>query len=187
MYAQHLGLLAFILLFGGAAYIALRWPQGKHATLSQHVAVSRRKILFYILLFTGVIGTLLPFFFVWFMPTFQPSAWFGVYVIVSSATQYACGFIPEVGGWQTKWHRFLAGMSALFMIPALIILALADLVHVLGKVGIAFSLIVMLGVIFLLAKVGTTTFLYCNLYILAHFLRLFYWSHICNKQGVPIR
>jgi hypothetical protein len=149
---QYFGLLAFLVLFSGATFIVWKWPQGKHATLSQHVAVSKHKILYYILLFTIVLALLLPFFFYWFIPTFHVSAWFGAFVAVSSVAQYACTLIPEVGDWKTRWHRLLAGLSAASLVPALGVLFAVRTVPTMGKLLIAAGLAVMLSIIVLLLR-----------------------------------
>jgi len=141
-----------LVLFGGAAFIVYKWPQGKHATLSQHVAVSKPKILYYILLFTIVLALMLPFFFYWFMPTFHVSVWFGIFIAVASIAQYACTLIPEVGGWKTEWHRFLAGLSAASLVPAVCVLLTTSSVPAVGKLLMAVGLAIMLGSIILLLR-----------------------------------
>ena len=151
---QYFGLFAFLLLFSGALFIVYRWPLGKHATLSQHVAVDTTKILYYIILFTIVLALLLPFFFGWFMPTFQVSAWFGACIAAASIAQYACTLIPEVGGWKTKTHRLLAGLSAASLVPAVCILLATEAIPTTVKLLMAVGLSIMLGIIFLLLRGG---------------------------------
>src|SRR5436305_352204 len=140
MSLKYLGLLAVVILFGGAAFIVWKWPQGKHRTLSQHVAVDTYKVWYYILLFSVVLALLLPFFFYWFMPTFGLSVWFGVFVAVAAAFQYACTLIPEAGGWKTKYHRLFAGISGACFVPALFLILTADAVPTIGKIVAGLSL-----------------------------------------------
>lgn len=148
---QYFGILAFIVLLVGLLFIVWKWPEGQHHTFSQHVAVRKERILYYVLLFSVVLPLLLCFFIGWFVPTFELSAWFNVYLSVSSITQYVCTLIPEVGGWRTTYHRLLAGISAVFLLPPLFILLMAGSIATGGKVLAAVGLLVMLGIICLVA------------------------------------
>jgi hypothetical protein len=116
---KSLGLVAFIVLVLGLAFIVARWPEGKRKTFSQRVAVERHRTLYYIALFSVALPLLLIFFLGWLAPEFGLSPWFGVFVIISAVAQYACTFIPEIGGWRTHVHRTLAGISGTFLLPAL--------------------------------------------------------------------
>jgi|SRR5882762_12007399 len=99
---KYLGLVAVCILFGTAAFIIRRWPLGKHVTVSQHVAASRHLTWSFVVLSSMFLSLFLPFIFYWFMPTFKIPIWFGILIVVSSATQYASALIPEVEGWKTK-------------------------------------------------------------------------------------
>lgn len=148
---KYLGLIAITILTLGLAFVALKWPEGKHLTFSQHVAKNMHRIIYYNLLFTIVLPLLLLFFWGWFIPTFDISTWFGVLIVASSVTQYTCTLIPEVGGWKTRYHRLLAGASAIFLVPAQLLLLFANNVEILSKIVVAISLCIMLAVIFLIA------------------------------------
>ncbi len=130
---KYLGLLAFVILIIGLAFLVIRWPQNNHLTFSQHAAKQRSSILYYIGLFSITLPLLLSFFIVWFIPTFDISAWFIVFLIVSSAAQYACTFIPETSGWKVKYHRLLSGISGICLIPLLIILLFTPTITMLDK------------------------------------------------------
>ena len=149
---KYLGLLATIILAAGLVLIVLKWPQGRHWSFSQHVATRRHTIVYYTLLFGIALPLLLLFFLRWFMPEFELSAWFGFIIVTSSLFQFACTLIPEIGGWKTRYHRLLAGISAILLIPALSILLLADSVELLSKLVTAISLAIMLGIIYVLSK-----------------------------------
>jgi hypothetical protein len=149
---RHLGLLASVILFAGLWFIVWRWPEGKHLTFSQHVALHKHRILYYVGLFSVVLPLLLLFFVGWFAPAFKLSAWFEAFMIISALTQYACTLIPEVGGRKTTYHRFLAGVSAACLIPPIALLLGSDLVSGLGKSVAAVGLATMSGVVFLVAK-----------------------------------
>jgi hypothetical protein len=145
---KYLGLLTICILAAGLTYIVVRWPNSKHITFSQHIAASKASIIYYIVLF-GVVLTLLTLFFIkWFIPNFEPSIWFGVFVITSSIAQFACTLIPEVGGWQSVSHRALAGLSGLLLIPALSLLLYSENIRDFGKVFVALGLSLMMSVIF---------------------------------------
>jgi hypothetical protein len=149
---KYLGLLAIIILVTGLVFIMLKWPQGRHSSFSQHVAIRRHTIVYYSLLFGVVLPLLLLFFLRWFMPEFELSAWFGFFIVASSLFQFACTLIPEIGGWKTRYHRLLAGTSAVLLMPALLILLLSDSVELLSKLLTIISLAIMLGTIYVLSK-----------------------------------
>jgi len=177
---KELGISAFLILYGGAALIVWRWPQGGNATMSQHVAASKRLVLFYILLFSVVLSLLLLFFFYWFMPMLHISDWFGVFIVIASVTQYACTLIPEVGGWKTKYHRFLAGVSAACLIPALLVLFVADSVSSAGRFLILAGLAAMLAIIVLLIRGGGKHKYFLTLqlgYFAAFFIPILFITH----------
>lgn len=148
---KYFGLQAFLALLAGLLFIIWKWPEGKHLTFSQHVAVSKARIVYYVLLFSLVLPLLLLFFARWFVPTFALSPWFMTFMVVASLTQYGCTLIPEVGGLKTQTHRLLAGISALCLVPPLIILATADSVATMGKLLTLGSLFVMTGIIWAVA------------------------------------
>lgn len=149
---KYFGLLAVIILVSGLAFVALKWPEGRHLSFSQHVAKHKGRIIYYSILFAVALPLLLLFFLGWFIPTFNLSFWFGLFIVASSVTQYACTLIPEAGGWKTRYHRLLAGASAIFLIPALFTLLLSNSIEIVAKLVIFVSLAIMLGVIFQLAK-----------------------------------
>ena len=149
---KYLGMLAVIILILGLSFVAIKWPEGKHLSFSQHVAKRKVRIIYYSVLFAAVLPLLLMFFLSWFAPTFKLSAWFGIFIVVSSATQYVCTLIPEVGGRKTRYHRLLAGASALFLVPALLVLLFSNTIEPIEKLVIIVSLCIMLGIIFAISK-----------------------------------
>jgi hypothetical protein len=151
---KYLGLLSVCLLLCGLVFVIMRWPQGKHLTFSQHVAKQKQSIIYYSVLFCITLPLLLLFFVGWFSPTFNLPVWSNIFVIASSATQIACTLIPEVGGWKTKYHRALAGISAICLIPALLFIALTSQINNLSKVLAMLGVIIMLGIIIALIRNG---------------------------------
>lgn len=145
---KYFGLLAFILLIVGLAYVIYKWPQGNHRTFSQHVASHKNGIVYYIALFSIILPILLLFFIGWFIPTFNLPVWFTVFLVVSCVTQYACVFIPEVGGWKTKYHRILSGISGICLIPLLVILLFVPTLTMIDKVIVLCGLMVITGVLY---------------------------------------
>lgn len=149
---RHLGLFASWVLLVGLGFIVWRWPEGKHLTFSQHVALHKHRILYYIGLFSVVLPPLLLFLLGWFGPTFKLSVWFGVFIVASALTQYACTLIPEVGGRKTTYHRWLAGVSALCLLPSMGVLLASPHISAWSKTVAAGSLIIMSCVIYMLIK-----------------------------------
>lgn len=144
--------LAMVILVIGLIFIIYRWPQSKDKSFSQHVAIHKVSIIYYILLFSAVLPILILFFFGWFMPTFGLSAWFGFFVGLASITQYACTFIPETGGWKTKYHRILAGTSAISLLPALALVLQSDSIKLVSKTLVLFCLFCMTIIVVLLVR-----------------------------------
>lgn len=144
---KHLGLLAALVLFCGLGYVARTWPQGLHRTFSQHIATSRRAIVFYVALFVAVLPLLLLSFLGWFGPTFHLSAWFSGLIIAASATQFLCTVIPETTGWKRETHRALAFLSASCLLPIMAIILIDGVavgcVELLGFISLAFMVATM--------------------------------------------
>jgi hypothetical protein len=144
---KYLGLLAVLILLCGLLFLVLKWPQSKRMTFSQHVAAHKQAVLYYILLFSAVLPLLLLFFVHWFVPTFGLSYWFSIFILASSILQYACTLIPEVGGWKTTVHQWLAGLSAICLMPAMIVLMRSSILTPLGEGVVALGLLGMLGIV----------------------------------------
>lgn len=151
---KYLGLLSVCLLLCGLIFVVMRWPQGKHLTFSQHVALQKQSIVYYSVLFCVVLPLLLLFFVGWFSPTYNLPTLFNIFIIVSSITQIACTLIPEVGGWKTKYHRALAGISAICLVPALLFIIFSSQINTISRVLAVFSTITMLGIITVLIRNG---------------------------------
>ena len=149
---KFLGLIAVGILTFGLSVVVIKWPQGKHLTFSQHVAKQKESIVYYTLLFSIVLPLLLLFFIGWFTPTFKLNPWFNVLLIVSSITQLSCTLIPEVGGWKTQYHRALAGISAICLVPALLFVVVANQVSMTGRVLSAVGVLAMLSIAAIVAK-----------------------------------
>jgi hypothetical protein len=144
---KHLGALAVIILVFGLSFVALQWPRGKHATFSQHVAVHKHAVLFYNLLFTISLPLLIVFFTGWFVPTRHLSLWFTVSIVAASILQYIVTVIPEIGGWKTRLHRILAGLSALFLLPPVVMLLFLQPSNAIVQLVILASLLMMTSII----------------------------------------
>ena len=149
---RGLGAVAVLILFSGLAFTVWKWPQGKHLTFSQHVAISRYSILYYVILFSIFLPLVAVFLIGWFMPTFHLPSVFGALVVLSALTQFACTLIPETGGWKTRHHRLLAATSAFFLVPMLLIILVQSTVSLPGKVITFISLLIMTTIIYFLAR-----------------------------------
>lgn len=141
------GILAVSILAIGLSFVVVKWPKSRHFTFSQHVAVSKQSILYYVGLFAVVLPLLILFFLRWFVPEFKISNWFSVLMIASSVAQLACTLVPETGGRRSEYHRALAGISAILLLPALTLLLFSQQIETLGKIISTLGLITMLAVI----------------------------------------
>ncbi len=181
MEPKIVGLVALVMLCLGLAFIPWRWPEGKHLSFSQHVAISKTRRMYYVLLFGMVLPLLLLFFFDWYIPHFQLNAWFGIFLATSAALQFGCAVIPEIGGWKSSVHRLLAGLSAILLLPLLISLLANDGTDWASSVLIYISLATMVGVICLLAKSkgehSHLLILQC-IYFTAFFVPIVYMSYL---------
>lgn len=149
-----LGLFSIFILLFGLILVVVKWPQGKHLTFSQHVAKQKQSIIYYTALFSIVLPLLLLFFVGWFAPIFKLSVWFNVFIVAASVTQFACTIIPEVGGWKTKYHRTLAGISALCLIPASLFIVFSSQIDHSSRLLALFGVLTMLGIIIALIRRG---------------------------------
>lgn len=144
---QSLGLVSFILIIFGLAFLVLKWPQSIHKTFSAHAAAYRHTIIYYIVFFSIVLPLLVSFFVGWFVPHFHLSVWFSVCIVVSSVFQYFAACIPEVGGWKTTYHRVLSFWSVIFLLPPIVFVIFADSISPIGRLAASISLPIMLGII----------------------------------------
>lgn len=122
MIYRHFALLGVFILAAGLCFLVLRWPQEKTKTFSQHAAMYRHTICYYIGLFAIVLPLLVLFFAKWFAPMLNLSPWFMRFIIASCVAQFACTLIPELMGWREKVHRALAGFSAITLLPPMLII-----------------------------------------------------------------
>ncbi len=141
---KHLGLLAVSILAAGLLFITLTWSKSLHESFSQSIARQKKSIIYYIVLFAIVLGLLTPFFVGWFSSAFNLSIWFNILIVVSCVTQFACTFIPEIGGRWSMYHRLLAGISRALLIPALVLLLLSSAITLTERLLVFTGLCVML-------------------------------------------
>ncbi len=147
---QLILLVCIIILGVGLAGVLRLWPRGKKFSFSQHVAQNRIAIVYYFILFS-IVETLLTVYLVaWFAPTFLIHQLFIYFFIVSAVSQVACTIFPERGRWVVL-HRWLAGMSGLFLIPALVVLLWAN-ISLLAKSITLICLLVMCVCIVILVR-----------------------------------
>jgi hypothetical protein len=179
---KFFGLAAFVLIVFGLAFIILRWPQAKHMTFSQHVAVGKRSIVYYVALFSVVLPLLFLFFADWFTPAFHLSYWFTVFVTISLITQYVCTLIPEIGGWRTKYHRLLSGVSGILLVPSLLLIQFSDLLSIVDKGVIIAGFLVMLSVVYTVIKNKKQTYepsyIHQSLYYIGFFVPILIISYL---------
>lgn len=141
---KHLGLLTVLILGAGLTFVGTRWPQGLHRSFSQHVAVQRSSIWYYIGLFTLVLPLLWLFFAYWFAPVYQLSAWFLIFIGLAIIFQYAVTLVPEVGN-KTRYHRAGAFISAICLLPPLALLLATPISRAAWVVTLT-SLAIMVGI-----------------------------------------
>jgi len=154
MMYKYFGLVAVVALAVGLLFVVRRWPRGVSYTFSQHVALRRSSIIYYAALFFVTMPLLVLFFVKWFVPEYNISHWFTVLAVGSAAAQCACTLVPETGGIKSTIHRALAGLSAILLIPALLVLSLQNEVGTLQMIIILLSVAVMTIIAGLVALSG---------------------------------
>ncbi len=172
---KYLLLFSLMVLVLGLLVLVKRWPQSRYKTFSQHAAVQKLTIYYYICLFVVVLPPLYLFFSDWLIPKYTLPSYVLVAVAVSSVSQVACTLVPEVGGRKTQTHQSLAGLSALALLPVMFALFTAPTISAFSKVITAICSIVMvsilLGLVFLRKKTLPGMFLQIG-YFTAFFLPL---------------
>ncbi len=138
-----LGLVSIGLLASGLLLLAGRWPLGIHQTFSAHAAQSKKLSAYYFFIFAVTLPLFYVYLYGWVVPTLGASVWAAYIFLFVILTQIACTFFPETGS-STKVvaHRALAGISALLLVPVLVLLALS--VGGLAHYSIVTGLVVML-------------------------------------------
>ena len=171
---RHFGLISFLILLVGLAFVIIKWTHGRRMTFSQHVAMQKSSTYYYIILFSIVLPLLLLFFIYWFTPIFHLPIWFNVFVTIAAIAQYICTIIPEIDGWKAKYHRILAGISGIFLIPPLVILLSSHYISDTSKIIILLGLFCMITVVFTLiagkAKQYEPSYIHQSAYYCAFFI-----------------
>lgn len=186
---RYFGLLAFIILITGLIFVIFKWPAGKHLTFSQHVALQKQSIIYYVALFSITLPLLLLFLVGWFQPTFQLSPWFNVFIVLSSIGQLLATIVPETTGWKVKFHRFISGMSGVLLIPMLVLMLSSEQISIVGKIITLLGIITMasvIGVLMINKKRLLLLHIFINPSITPRFLYQFLLLATCNI-GVPRR
>jgi hypothetical protein len=153
--SKDLAAIAVGLLAIGLLVLVRAWPKDYHHTFSQHAATNKYSIAYYITLFTVVLPLLLIYFFVWLIPTYHLPAVYAVVIIIAISFQYFCTFVPEVGR-KIRWHRIFAGVSAVCLLIASLLLAFTPqlVLHerVVGLFGATLMLLVLVLAMLLKSK-----------------------------------
>jgi len=149
---RYVGLLAFLLLVAGLGFVVYKWPLDRHKTFSRRAATNTASVIYYFVLFLVVLTLFVTFFINWFTPMFNVSWWFNGIFITSAVFQVACTLVPDTGGRMSKWHNFLAGTSALLLVPPLVILIVTGEVSALARTVTAAALGIMATCAYLAAK-----------------------------------
>lgn len=144
--SKNLLLISLILLCSGLYFLVKRWPKGVDATFSQHAVTNKVSYVFYILLFVVSLLPLIIFFDRWFAPTYSVTEIFLTLIILSCLAQIACTFFIEKGRW-TVPHRMFAGISAVLLMPCMLILANTNEISVTSRSFFVIGLLTMLIVV----------------------------------------
>lgn len=148
---KYFGIISIAILLIGLLFLVKKWPKDLQHTYSQHAAVNKASVIYYICLFTIALPMLAVFLFDWLVPTFNVSVLFIILISFSLICQYACTLVPEIGA-NVKNHHILAGISGFLLLPGLVTLLYAPGVDFSDKVITVVSIIIMIGIILRVAS-----------------------------------
>ncbi len=119
---QHLILYIILMLIAGLLFTVTKWKGGLHMTFSQHAATNRWSKIYYASLFLLTLPLLMFFFMQWFVPAKNLPNIFLWIASISMLFQILCTFVPEEGGRKTLIHRILTSISAVTLLPLVVII-----------------------------------------------------------------
>jgi len=179
---KYFGLYVFLILVLGLIFVLYKWPADKHLTFSQRVALQRQSIICYAILFILTLPPLLLFFIGWFVPNFYISSWFAILITISSVTQLLATLIPETRGWKVTVHRFIAGFSAVILVPTLAILLTASTLSLVKQFVVLIGILIMSSVIARLMvtqkEVLAPSFIHQSIYYAGFFVPILVISYL---------
>lgn len=175
---KYSGIVAITILIAGLIFLIRKWPKDIHHTFSQHAATNKTSAIYYFLLFAIVLPLLAVFLFSWFVPFFNVPVVFTILVGLSVVFQYACTLIPEVGK-HVSFHRILAGISGLLLLPSLVLCFFASDAGMIDRIICGICIVAMIGVIVLVSRKRTGRALILqSIYFIAFFAPILIISYI---------
>ena len=151
MLLQNLIWIGIFILFLGLCSVVKFWPDGGISrTFSQHVAKRTSSIVYYIFLFAITLPIFAIYFFLWFIPTFQPPLVFAVFIATALMAQMLCTFVPEIGKRRARIHQAFALLSALGLLFALGSLLFIENLSLLLKLAVVLASTAMTWLLILL-------------------------------------
>lgn len=149
---KNLIIIVSLIVTVGLYLIIRLWPYGINHTFSQHIARHKLAIVYYILLFLLILPLLLTYTFKWFIPTFKPSSWFGLFIILASVSHFTCTLVPETGRTKTIVHQTLAYLSANCLLPATLLIIFTPSISSIGRLVATFTSLVMAIIIVIFVR-----------------------------------
>lgn len=103
-------------------------------SFSQHAAQTKEGCIFYFLLFLVHLPVFGWFLYGWFIPNFNLSWVFMVFVSLAIAGQAGAVTVPETSGWKVPVHRFFAFAMALMLLPLVVIIGFNTEINILARI-----------------------------------------------------
>ena len=101
---ELLGILSIIWLWSSFFILTRLWPGNISMTFSEHAAQTRGSIVYYFLTFSVFLISFYVFIIRWFVPTFQLSKLFSVFMTLASLGEFVALIVPTTGGIKTRIH-----------------------------------------------------------------------------------
>ena len=140
MITPHILWVGLALLIVGLFGAVRLWPEGGYGkTFSQHIATARTGIIYYTLVFALTLPLFAAFFFGWFIPAYQPSILFNIFISIALISQFLCTLVPEIGHKRKVAHRALALVSALGLLASMVVALVS------GSFGVSDKIILFVG------------------------------------------
>ena len=143
MYKQ-LGLVAILAMWAGTYVLLKNHSLDRGKTISKHASKTVRYHITFAVLEVIVVSIFSLFIFGWFIPTFELGNGYRVAAIVGFIGTVAAAFIPDRGGWQSKFHGLGAYGMAMSLLAMNLFLVMSNKINILTLIILYVSLAYMI-------------------------------------------
>lgn len=145
---KPLGALSVAVTWLVIGILLVKWPAGKHNSISRHAAQTRHTYWYMAIMQTFIFPAFAIFSLWWLAPTFHLSLFFKINVFLSTLGFWIAAWIPDKPGVKRTIHEITAYSAATLLIPILIEFSLNSNI---GTIARIFSLPLALFMIYCIA------------------------------------